>query len=150
MSTLVLPKGTAQALRDLTGEPRPDVALLLVLRDALAYRLEQIETELRDFETKYGMALSDVTKPSKRITLPIVLERYQEIMDEPSAFRPWLDGMIEQYPELFPAVIEDGYTLHDMRSSRKASHRGGYEIIQTTVKGKHNLPEHLLTDHLPP
>lgn len=59
MSTLVLPKGTAQALRDLTGEPRPDVALLLVLRDALAYRLEQIETELRDFETKYGMAFEE-------------------------------------------------------------------------------------------
>lgn len=55
MSTLVLPKGTAQALRDLTGEPRPDVALLLVLRDALAYRLEQIETDLRAFEDKYGM-----------------------------------------------------------------------------------------------
>jgi hypothetical protein len=47
--------GAARALRDLTGEPRPDVALLLVLRDALAYRLEQIETDLRAFETKYGM-----------------------------------------------------------------------------------------------
>lgn len=55
MSTLVLPMGTARALRDLTGEPRPDVALLLVLRDALAYRLEQIETDLRAFESKYGM-----------------------------------------------------------------------------------------------
>ena len=55
MSTLVLPMDTARALRDLTGEPRPDVALLLVLRDALAYRLEQIETDLRAFETKYGM-----------------------------------------------------------------------------------------------
>ncbi len=52
--TLVLPKGTAQALWDLTGEPRPDAALLLVLRDALAYRLEQMETELRAFESKYG------------------------------------------------------------------------------------------------
>lgn len=29
--------------------------------------------------------------------------------------------MIERHPELFPAVIEDGYTLHDMRSSGKMS-----------------------------
>jgi hypothetical protein len=58
MSTLVLPKGTARALRDLTGEPRPDVALLLVLRDALAYRLGQIETDLRAFEASTGCLLT--------------------------------------------------------------------------------------------
>jgi len=54
MSTLVLPKGPARVLRDLTGESRPDVALLLVIRDASAYRLEQIEAELRAFEKRYG------------------------------------------------------------------------------------------------
>ena len=59
MSTLVLPKGTAQALRDLTGEPRPDVALLLVLCDALAYRLDQIEENLRAVEAKYGMPFDE-------------------------------------------------------------------------------------------
>ncbi len=46
MSTLVLSKGATQALRELTGESRPDVALLLALRDALAYRLAQIEKKL--------------------------------------------------------------------------------------------------------
>ena len=56
VSTLMLPKGTVQALRDLTGESRPDVALLLVLRDALAHRLQQLEAELRMFESKYGMS----------------------------------------------------------------------------------------------
>jgi len=50
----VLPRGTARALQDLTGEPRPDVALLLVLRDALAYRLGQMETGLQALEKKYG------------------------------------------------------------------------------------------------
>jgi hypothetical protein len=68
---------------------------------------------------KYSKTRTDVTKPSKRITLPIELERYQEIIGEPDAFRHWVDRMIERYPELFPATIEDGYTLHDMRSSRK-------------------------------
>jgi hypothetical protein len=59
MSTLVLPKGPAQALWDLTGEPRPDVALLLVIRDALAYRLEQMEAGLRAFEKKYGTTFDE-------------------------------------------------------------------------------------------
>ena len=61
-STLVLPKGTARALRDLTGETRPDVALLLVLRDALAYRLGQIEADVRAFEAKYGMPFDEYRK----------------------------------------------------------------------------------------
>ena len=34
MSVLVLPKTTAQALRELTGESRPDAALMLVMQDA--------------------------------------------------------------------------------------------------------------------
>ena len=59
MSTLVLPKGTAQALRELTGETRPEAALLLVLRDALAYRLEQIKKELQAFEAKYHMTFNE-------------------------------------------------------------------------------------------
>ncbi len=59
MSTLMLPKGAVQALRDLTGESRPDAALLLVLRDAVTYRLEQIEVELDAFQAKYGMSFDE-------------------------------------------------------------------------------------------
>jgi len=58
-SPLVLPIGTARALRDVTGEPRPDVALLLVLRDAVAYRLGQIEADLHAFEAKYGIIFDE-------------------------------------------------------------------------------------------
>ena len=59
MSTLLLPKHTTQALRDLTGEVRLDAALLLALRDAFTYRLEQIQHQLSTFETKYGMSFAD-------------------------------------------------------------------------------------------
>jgi len=59
MSTLVLPKETAQVLRELTGEVQPDAALTLVLRDAFAYRLEQIQQQLIAFEAKYGMTFSE-------------------------------------------------------------------------------------------
>ncbi len=59
MSTLVIPKNTAQALRDLTGESRPDIALLLVMQDALAYRLAQIDGELRELETRYSATFEE-------------------------------------------------------------------------------------------
>lgn len=70
-------------------------------------------------QRKYSKTKTDVTKPSKRITLPIDLDQYHQIIDEPSKFRQWLDEMIEQYPELFPMVIGNGYSLHDIRSSSK-------------------------------
>jgi len=59
MSTVVLPKHTTQALRDLTGEVQPEAALLLALHDAFTYRLEQIQRQLRTFETKYGMSFAE-------------------------------------------------------------------------------------------
>jgi hypothetical protein len=59
MSVLVVPKLTAQALRDLTGESRPDAALMLVMQDARAYRLEQITASLASLEAKYGMTFEE-------------------------------------------------------------------------------------------
>lgn len=60
-----------------------------------------------------------VTRPQKRITLPIETERYNEIVDDSQAYRKWLDAMIVKYPELFPENIGSGYLLHDERCSRK-------------------------------
>lgn len=60
-----------------------------------------------------------VTRPQKRITLPIEQEQYNEIVDDCQAYRNWLDGMIAKYPELFPENISTGYVLHDERSSVK-------------------------------
>jgi hypothetical protein len=33
---------------------------------------------------------------------------------DPVAFRQWLDGLVGQYPELFPQAMGAGYTLHDI------------------------------------
>lgn len=56
---------------------------------------------------------------SKRIVLPIEIERYQEIVGQQSAYRDFVDEMINCYPELFPSEIEKGYRLHDRRVSKK-------------------------------
>jgi len=47
------------------------------------------------------------------------MEKYREIVDDPRAYRNWVDEMIVEHPELFPKRIGDGYTLHDERTSRK-------------------------------
>jgi hypothetical protein len=61
----------------------------------------------------------DVVISNKRITLPLPMEQYQEIVGNCRAYRKWVDEMIAQYPELFPKEIVGGYTLHDGRSSEK-------------------------------
>lgn len=71
-------------------------------------------------QRQYSRKQADVTKRNKRITLPIPLADYNVLKEDAGAFRQWLDEMIEEYPELFPAAIEKGYTLHDvLPASRK-------------------------------
>ncbi len=52
-ATLTLPKETSWILTELTGEPRFDVALTLIIRDCFHYKLAQIETSLKHYEQKY-------------------------------------------------------------------------------------------------
>jgi hypothetical protein len=56
---LQIPKTTSTLLTELTGEPRPEVALLLVVKDAIAYRLEKIAASLKAFEDKYGVSFAE-------------------------------------------------------------------------------------------
>jgi hypothetical protein len=65
-------------------------------------------------QRNYSKKQTKVTKKNKRITLPVTLDAYNELRQDAAAFRQWLDGMIEFYPELFPAEIVKGYTLHDV------------------------------------
>lgn len=65
-------------------------------------------------QRQYSKERVEVTNANKRIILPIPLLEYQEKAQAWRSFRSWLDGMIEKYPELFPAGIEQGYMLHDI------------------------------------
>ena len=59
-------------------------------------------------------AKTTAAKPSKRICLPISRETYEETVNDKQRFREMLDQMIEHYPELFPAEIEQGYQLYGL------------------------------------
>ncbi len=56
---------------------------------------------------------------SKQICIYIEEEEYNHILGDAKAFRMYLDGVIEQYPELFPVMIQQGYTFHDILPESK-------------------------------
>lgn len=56
---------------------------------------------------------------SKQICVLIDWEEYNSILLDPKAFRQYLDSTIEQYPELFPMAIQQGYKLHDILPESK-------------------------------
>ena len=56
---MILPKETAQALVDLTGEVRVEAALMTIIREYARQKLAELEAGLRQFESKYGMSFED-------------------------------------------------------------------------------------------
>jgi len=58
--------------------------------------------------------MTSLAHGSKRICLPIARAEYERIVGDPQTFRQWLDPLIAQYPELFPAAMAQGYQLHDI------------------------------------
>lgn len=65
-------------------------------------------------QRQYSKEQSKVTKANPRVILPIEYSAYAEVASEAKRFRSWLDEQTAQYPELFPAEMENGYTLHDI------------------------------------
>jgi hypothetical protein len=53
------------------------------------------------------------------ICLPCSKEEYLGLVDDPAAFRRWVDGAFRDCPELFPDGFAEGYLLKDGRSSAK-------------------------------
>lgn len=44
---------------EITGEPRIEIAILELLKDAVEHRIEKIEAELRNLESKYHMTFDE-------------------------------------------------------------------------------------------
>ncbi len=59
---LEVPTQVAKTLTELTDEPRPEVALRLVLKDALEYRLGKVQESISNFRDKYDVAFSTFKK----------------------------------------------------------------------------------------
>ena len=56
----------------------------------------------------------------KSICVPCQSEAdYVRRVEDPQQFRQWLEQLSTQHPELFPAAIRSGFTLHDSHCSVK-------------------------------
>jgi len=80
---------------------------------------------------------------SKRICIPIDREEYEQILLDKTAFRQYLDMKIEQYPELFPSTIQQGYKLHDILPPSKKM--PDVRMRRIKVKAKGNNEEEVFT-----
>src|SRR5712692_1929215 len=60
-----------------------------------------------------------IAKPSRRITVPISREDHEALIHDADRYRVYLDALIEQFPELFPSAIEQGYVWHDVLPESK-------------------------------
>lgn len=69
-STPTISKANLYALTELTGEPQPNVALLLTIQDAVAHRLEKIEAAIAKLEQKYEMSFEQFQALGKEEKLP--------------------------------------------------------------------------------
>ena len=53
------------------------------------------------------------------ICLPFDKQTYYDIVKDASKFRASLDEFIEQFPQLFPAEMTEGYQLKEIREPKK-------------------------------
>lgn len=95
-------------------------------------------------QRKCSQELKLAAKPSRRIVLPIDRDQYPSMVQDAGAFRGWVERSRREYPELFPEEIDEGYSLHDIRGSRKLPdvcirrirlHRSGvvYRVVPSFV-----------------
>jgi hypothetical protein len=49
----------SKTLMEITGEPRIEIAILELLKDAIEHRIEKINAEIKNLESKYGLSFEE-------------------------------------------------------------------------------------------
>ena len=60
----------SKTLMDITGEPRVEIAILEILKDAVEHRIEKIEAEIKRLEEKYQMAFEEFKTMFEKKEIP--------------------------------------------------------------------------------
>ena len=60
-----------------------------------------------------------VNRQCRTICLPFTQSCYDEIIDDPKKFRAYINNMLEEFPELFPVEIHNGYWMKDSSTRKK-------------------------------
>lgn len=60
----------SKVLMDITGEPRPEIAIVELMTDAIDHRIEKIESEIKKYEEKYSMTFAEFKGKFDRDEIP--------------------------------------------------------------------------------
>ncbi len=60
----------SKTLMDITGEPRTEIAILTILKDAVEHRIEKIEAEIKTLEDKYKMSFKEFSEKFQKEETP--------------------------------------------------------------------------------
>ena len=60
----------SKALMDITGEPRTELAILQIMKDAIEHRIEKIEAEVKKYEDKYKMTFAVFKEKFEKSEIP--------------------------------------------------------------------------------
>lgn len=84
-------------------------------------------------------------KNNRTIVLPFDQEKYMDAVEDPKAFRNELDFFIDEFPELFPDEIKNGYLMKEIRYSKKSklpTRRIKVNGVSFTVRPSFVMPYH--------
>jgi hypothetical protein len=91
----------SKALLDITGEPKLEIAILEILKDAVEHRIEKIESEIKHFEEKYHLPFEKFKEKFDREEVP---EPYS--YDAERDYLEWegLVSRLSKYKSLLPTL----------------------------------------------
>ncbi len=67
--------------------------------------------QTRSCERDRPSGTEKTAKGSRQICIPMTQDQYKQIWDQPIAVRDYLDSLIPEHPEIFPASMAQGYQL---------------------------------------
>lgn len=83
-----------KALTDITGEPRINLALHEIIRDAVEHRMERFQTQINDFEEKYKMSFD---KFDQKFQANEIHDQFSYLVE--NDYLEW-EGVISRYKRL--------------------------------------------------
>lgn len=80
------------------------------------------QVQTRSCDRKRGQVGKLTSKGCRQICIPMTREQYDVTWNAPASVREYLEPLIRDYPEMFPASVSTGYQLHGhLPESKKLS-----------------------------
>ena len=101
---MTLTTDISRTLLEVTGEPRAEIAIYGLLKDAIEHRIEKIDAGLKKLEDKYHMPFSEFSDRFHKNEIPNAYGYEIE-----SDFLDWegLNSRMAKYQSLLPAFPDD-------------------------------------------